>query len=187
MPEPFGTHHSKMMILLRHDDLAQYVKQHRFTFRSNGANTAVRVIIHTANMIPGDWANMCQAVWQSPLLPLTSTASSKDEAHTVFGTGPRFKRDLLAYLEFYGNNKTGRLVKQLGKYEFGAVRAALIASVPSKQKISSTNSKKTTLWGWPALKDTVQQIPLQQTGKTADSPTAPHIVIQVFTTITFPL
>lgn len=24
MPEPFGTHHSKMMILLRHDDLAQY-------------------------------------------------------------------------------------------------------------------------------------------------------------------
>ena len=25
MPEPFGTHHSKMMVLLRHDDLAQYV------------------------------------------------------------------------------------------------------------------------------------------------------------------
>lgn len=25
MPEPFGTHHSKMMILLRHDDFAQYV------------------------------------------------------------------------------------------------------------------------------------------------------------------
>lgn len=24
MPERFGTHHSKMMILLRHDDLAQY-------------------------------------------------------------------------------------------------------------------------------------------------------------------
>lgn len=23
MPEPFGTHHSKMMVLLRHDDLAQ--------------------------------------------------------------------------------------------------------------------------------------------------------------------
>ena len=25
MPEAFGTHHSKMMVLLRHDDLAQYV------------------------------------------------------------------------------------------------------------------------------------------------------------------
>jgi tyrosyl-DNA phosphodiesterase 1 len=35
MPEMFGTHHSKMMILLRHDDTAQ-------------------VIIHTANMIAKD-------------------------------------------------------------------------------------------------------------------------------------
>ena len=28
MPEPFGTHHSKMMVLLRHDDLAQYGSSH---------------------------------------------------------------------------------------------------------------------------------------------------------------
>ncbi len=27
MPEAFGTHHSKMMILIRHDDTAQYVIQ----------------------------------------------------------------------------------------------------------------------------------------------------------------
>ena len=26
MPEAFGTHHSKMLILIRHDDLAQYVE-----------------------------------------------------------------------------------------------------------------------------------------------------------------
>lgn len=32
MPDPFGTHHTKMMILFRHDDFAQ-------------------VVIHTANMI----------------------------------------------------------------------------------------------------------------------------------------
>jgi tyrosyl-DNA phosphodiesterase-1 len=32
MPDPFGTHHTKMLILFRHDDLAQ-------------------VVIHTANMI----------------------------------------------------------------------------------------------------------------------------------------
>jgi tyrosyl-DNA phosphodiesterase-1 len=129
-------------------------------------------------MIPGDWANMCQAVWQSPFLPLASTPSP---AHTVFGTGARFKRDLLAYLDFYGNSKTGRLVKQLAKHDFSAVRAALIASVPSKQKIGSMNSDKTTLWGWPALKDTIQQVPLQQTDQTANRPTAPHIVIQVCT------
>lgn len=29
MPEPFGTHHSKMMVLLRHDDLAQYEMKFR--------------------------------------------------------------------------------------------------------------------------------------------------------------
>ena len=33
IPDPFGTHHSKMLVLFRHDDQAQ-------------------VIIHTANMIP---------------------------------------------------------------------------------------------------------------------------------------
>ena len=32
MPEAFGTHHSKMMILLRHDDLAQYVFVFLFFF-----------------------------------------------------------------------------------------------------------------------------------------------------------
>lgn len=33
MPEPFGTHHSKMMILLRHDNLAQYA--HPVHFKSD--------------------------------------------------------------------------------------------------------------------------------------------------------
>lgn len=37
MPEAFGTHHSKMMILLRHDDLAQYVPSFS-TYESNEAN-----------------------------------------------------------------------------------------------------------------------------------------------------
>ncbi|KAL1969963.1 hypothetical protein VTN77DRAFT_7473 [Rasamsonia byssochlamydoides] len=161
MPEPFGTHHSKMMILLRHDDLAQ-------------------VVIHTANMIPGDWANMCQAVWLSPLLPLMSTIPDTAGVHsTAFGTGERFKRDLLAYLEAYGDKKTGPLVKQLKKYDFSAIRAALIASVPSKQKINSTDSKKAPLWGWPALKDTLRQIPLDQVKRTGDRSRSPHIVIQI--------
>ena len=39
MPEAFGTHHSKMMVLFRRDE-------------------TVQVIIHTANMIPRDWRNV---------------------------------------------------------------------------------------------------------------------------------
>ncbi|KXG54169.1 Tyrosyl-DNA phosphodiesterase [Penicillium griseofulvum] len=155
MPEPFGTHHSKMMILLRHDDLAQ-------------------VVIHTANMIAMDWTNMTQAAWCSPLLPLERISSAGPPTGSKIGSGARFKRDLLTYLKAYGPKKTGPLVQQLDRYDFGAIRAALIASVPSKKHISDSSSEEDTLWGWPALKDLMSQIPIRQktTGK------KPHIVIQ---------
>ncbi|OKL57096.1 hypothetical protein UA08_07558 [Talaromyces atroroseus] len=156
MPEPFGTHHSKMMILLRHDDLAQ-------------------VVIHTANILAGDWANMSQAVWRSPLLPLALTQHDLDAEVEVFGTGDRFKRDLLAYLDFYGRKKTGVLVDQLRKHDFKTVRAALIASVPSREKLSRADSSKSTLWGWLALKDALRQIPLRNVSHGKFS----HIIIQV--------
>ncbi|KAK2794117.1 hypothetical protein FQN52_009199 [Onygenales sp. PD_12] len=160
MPEPFGTHHSKMMILIRHDEQAQ-------------------VIIHTANMIPGDWANMCQAAWRSPLLPMIPKGEEQTKRVTEnrIGLGTRFKRDLLAYLEMYGHKKTGPLIEQLEKYDFDAIRAALIASVPSRQADDELNSERQTLWGWPALKDTIRQIPFE---KGADgSKKKPHIVIQI--------
>ncbi|KAL4871814.1 hypothetical protein BDV12DRAFT_183393 [Aspergillus spectabilis] len=158
MPEPFGTHHSKMMILLRHDDFAQ-------------------VIIHTANMISGDWANMCQAVWRSPLLPLCKN-DGEESSSTTWGSGSRFKRDLLAYLREYGVKKTGPLVKQIAGYDFSAVRAALIASVPSKQKVGDgclSNEDGKTSWGWVALKESLRHIPLRE----SDSKTTPHIVTQM--------
>lgn len=133
------------------------------------------MIIHTANMISGDWANMCQAVWRSPLLPL-NTNGADEQKSTLWGSGERFKRDLLAYLKAYGVKKTGPLTEQLSKYDFSAVRAALIASVPSKQKIgTSSNGDGKPLWGWPALKDALQNIPLHE----GDSDTTPHIVTQV--------
>ncbi|KAJ5569657.1 uncharacterized protein N7459_009087 [Penicillium hispanicum] len=163
MPERFGTHHSKMMILLRHDDLAQ-------------------IVIHTANMIHQDWANMTQAVWRSPLLPLQKAGASSSQTHSAIGTGTRFKRDLLSYLKAYGAKKTGALVQQLNRYDFGEIRAALVASVPSKQKYNSLDSDKSTLWGWPALRDLISRVPiLQPEGEKGDSNQTkkPHIVIQI--------
>ena len=44
MPEPFGTHHSKMLFL--------------FSVGEGGGGEMARVVIHTANMIPFDWGNM---------------------------------------------------------------------------------------------------------------------------------
>ncbi|OQD81837.1 hypothetical protein PENANT_c025G07034 [Penicillium antarcticum] len=159
MPEPFGTHHSKIMVLLRHDDLAQ-------------------VIIHTANMIAQDWTNMTQAVWRSPLLPQKlSSAPARD---MPIGSGARFKRDFLAYLRAYGPSKTGPLVQELETYDFGAVRGALVASVPSKQHASESNSDEGTLWGWLALKDLMSRIPIKAANKEGkESLKKPHIVTQI--------
>ncbi|EEH20614.1 hypothetical protein PABG_02845 [Paracoccidioides brasiliensis Pb03] len=160
MPEAFGTHHSKMMVIIKHDDQAQ-------------------IVIHTANMIAGDWANMCQAVWRSPMLPMLSNKRREHPSATPndVGTGSRFKRDLLAYFETYGHNKTGALIEQLEKYDFSAIRAALIASAPSRQTIDELDSKRRTLWGWPALKDTIRQIPFKKGTKSTEK--QPQIVIQI--------
>lgn len=117
---------------------------------------------------------MCQAMWQSPLLPLQEWKSSKQpDGGSVIGTGARFKRDLIAYLKAYGEKKTGSLVKQLARYDFHAVRAALIASIPGKQLVQAMDSNKETLWGWPALKNTLRQV---QVSKASG---VPHIVIQI--------
>lgn len=141
MPEVFGTHHSKMMILIRHDDTAQ-------------------VIIHTSNMIRQDWTNMCQAVWRSPLLPLLPAKSGKIEDGNLrhpIGSGRRFKADLLHYLCAY-RGRLRSLIEQLDKYDFSSIRAAFIASTPSKQSVASPFSQHTP-WGWSGLKHILASLP----------------------------
>ena len=133
MPEMFGTHHSKMLILLRADDTAQ-------------------VVVHTANMIQKDWGNMTNGVWRSPLLPQSTSITPKD--NTV-GTGARFKNDLLTYLDAYNAYApmTRSLVKELAGYDFSSIRAALVASVPGR------HDKAEAQWGWAALRRTLQAVP----------------------------
>ncbi|KAI9171204.1 putative tyrosyl-DNA phosphodiesterase [Paramyrothecium foliicola] len=133
MPEMFGTHHSKMMILFRHDESAQ-------------------VIIHTANMIAKDWTNMTNGVWGSPRLPKlsSSTRPPTTQQETGNSIGQQFKADLLSYLSRYDSR--GRvcysLVEQLAQYDFSSIRATLVASVPGRH---STRDDSQTKWGWAAL------------------------------------
>ncbi|KAL9090520.1 MAG: hypothetical protein Q9165_005281 [Trypethelium subeluteriae] len=126
-----------MMILIRQDDSAQ-------------------IVIHTANMISQDWRNMCQAVWRSPLLPLRPAKTVKHQSHPI-GSGERFQMDLLHYLEAYGR-KLAYLSDQLTRYDFSLVRAAFIASTPSRQDPAAA-TLSTTSWGWPGLKQVLQQVP----------------------------
>jgi tyrosyl-DNA phosphodiesterase-1 len=123
---------------------------------------------------------MCQAVWRSPLLPLLPSGGQDESASEMtIGSGRRFKRDLLSYLEAYGPKKTGRLVQQLRKHDFAAIRAALVASVPSKQLLDDLDSNKQTLWGWPALKDTLRRVPRKESLGSESHKPRPHIVAQV--------
>ncbi|PVI04489.1 phospholipase D/nuclease, partial [Periconia macrospinosa] len=161
LPDPFGTHHTKMMILFRRDASAQ-------------------VIIHTANMIPRDWGNMTQAVWQSPLLPLqtdnTSSqkmAQSMNESHPL-GSGERFNVDLMRYLDAYGK-RLSALMERLGKYDFSSIRAAFIASAPSKQDPNMAKPARRTSFGWLGLKEILSHIPV----RTGDGKGKPNIVIQI--------
>ena len=136
MPEMFGTHHSKMMILFRHDSTAQ-------------------VVIHTANMIPKDWTNLTNAVWMSPMLPKLDNATTTESTllssqDCPLGSGEKFKTDLLNYLRSYDSRRVTckALVDQLSGYDFSTVNAALVASVPGRHDINDVSQ---TPWGWVAL------------------------------------
>lgn len=164
IPNPFGTHHSKMLILLRHDDTAQ-------------------VIIHTANMITRDWQNMTQAVWRSPLLPLHSLttnpfgsplAGQTEPLKHPIGSGERFKVDLFHYLNAYEKKLRG-LTEQLIAYDFSAIRAAFIGSAPSRQKPSEADSSTQTSFGWLGVREILSAIPISSSD---DSSSPPNIVIQ---------
>jgi tyrosyl-DNA phosphodiesterase-1 len=141
-----------MMVLLRHDELAQ-------------------IIIHTANLIQQDWANLSQAVWRSPLLPLSAPGTNPRVVNPPVGSGPKFKIDFLNYLRAYNSkrNVCKILVDQLEKYDFSEIRGALIGSVPGRHSVESTGETK---WGWQALRDVLGSVPTRKVGK-------PEIVLQI--------
>ncbi|RDW91985.1 hypothetical protein BP5796_01379 [Coleophoma crateriformis] len=151
MPEMFGTHHSKMLVLFRHDSTAQ-------------------IIIHTANMIAFDWTNMAQAVWKSPLLPTLPELHESSPDSRQIGSGSRFKADFINYLKAYDTKRKicKSLIEQISVYDFSEIRAALIASVPGKQGIE-TNAE--TAWGWTGLKNVLNSVPVQND--------KPEIIVQV--------
>jgi MATE family multidrug resistance protein len=134
MPEIFGTHHSKMMILFRSDNTAQ-------------------IIIHTANMIPKDWTNMTNAVWKSPKLPLLKVPDMMHQHGQTLpvGSGQRFKAELLSYLMKYDSYRVTckPLADHLGNF---------IASVPGKHDLRDASRPA---WGWAGLRRCLQDVPVE--------------------------
>lgn len=165
LPDAFGTHHTKMIVLLRHDDVAE-------------------IVIHTANMQAPDWTHATQAVWRSPELPILEGATVIGRvlpSDTHLGSGDRFKRDFLRYLKAYGK-KLEHLVQEVSKYDFSSIRGALIGSVPSKLRNAYGEGTSMESWGHPAVfhaLNSIRQMRLSLKGEHAVPATEhPHIVCQ---------
>ena len=105
LPIPFGTHHTKMLLL----------------FYPNG----MRVVITTANFIPVDWGKKTQGVWISPFFPLRD---SKVDSVTDF------QQDLIDYLKAYQVKTFDFAIEKVVKHEMSDVTVRLIASVPGYHK-----------------------------------------------------
>lgn len=119
-----------------------------------------QIIIHTANMIHRDWTNMTQAIWRSPLLPL-SHARTTPGTDPEFGSGQKFKIDFLSYLGAYDTKRRvcTDLIETLRKYDFSEIKGTLIGSVPGRHEIESQHQ---TLWGWPALRKALEVVPAKE-------------------------
>ena len=94
-------------------------------------------------------------------MPLLNRTALTDDSASLpsIGSGPRFKTDLITYLRSYKKAKIGDLASELQKYDFNAVKAALIASTPSKQNLRSCDPMTETIWGWPGLRNILISIP----------------------------
>jgi len=123
IPLPYGSHHTKAMLLFYEDDTMQ-------------------VIIHTANLVPSDWYYKTQAVWSSPFL------SKKTEEYIQSGKECEFEKELCKYIKYYNIPVLNRLAERVSLYNFEDCKAILISSVPGIHRGNELNK-----WGHLQLKD----------------------------------
>ncbi|KAM8783225.1 tyrosyl-DNA phosphodiesterase 1 isoform 1-T4 [Rhynchonycteris naso] len=103
----FGTHHTKMMLLLYEEGL--------------------RVVIHTANLIREDWHQKTQGIWLSTLYPRM--------AHGTHGSGDsptHFKADLINYLEAYNAPPLKPWIDIIQDHDLSETNVYLIGSTPGR-------------------------------------------------------
>nr|XP_012232123.1 PREDICTED: probable tyrosyl-DNA phosphodiesterase [Linepithema humile] len=111
MPNKFGCHHSKIMILQYKDD-------------------GIRVVVSTANLYSDDWENRTQGLWISPHLPLLPESANPSNGESPTG----FKKDLERYLSKYRHPALTQWIWAVRKADFSAVNVFLVASVPGTHK-----------------------------------------------------
>ncbi|XP_064007503.1 tyrosyl-DNA phosphodiesterase 1 [Pogoniulus pusillus] len=133
----FGTHHTKMMLLLYEEGL--------------------RVVIHTSNLIAEDWHQKTQGIWLSPLYPRLpqGSAGSDGESET------NFKSDLINYLMAYNSPLLKEWIDLIQEHDLSETRVYLLGSTPGRYQ--GTDKEK---WGHlrlrKLLKKYASSIPAQE-------------------------
>uniref|UniRef100_A0A8C4MZR4 Tyrosyl-DNA phosphodiesterase 1 n=1 Tax=Equus asinus TaxID=9793 RepID=A0A8C4MZR4_EQUAS len=103
----FGTHHTKMMLLLYEEGL--------------------RVVIHTSNLLHADWHQKTQGIWLSPLYPrIVHGTHSSGESTT------HFKADLISYLMAYNAPSLKEWIDVIQEHDLSETNVYLIGSTPGR-------------------------------------------------------
>ncbi|XP_041488976.1 tyrosyl-DNA phosphodiesterase 1 isoform X1 [Microtus oregoni] len=103
----FGTHHTKMMLLLYEEGL--------------------RVVIHTSNLIREDWHQKTQGIWLSPLYPRVDPAK-----HTSGESSTHFKADLISYLRAYNLPPLQEWIDAIQEHDLSETNVYLVGSTPGR-------------------------------------------------------
>ncbi|CAN0107372.1 unnamed protein product [Bubo scandiacus] len=133
----FGTHHTKMMLLLYEEGL--------------------RVVIHTSNLIAEDWHQKTQGIWLSPLYPRLpqGTTGSAGESET------NFKSDLISYLMAYNSPTLKEWIDLIQEHDLSETRVYLLGSTPGRYQGSDKEK-----WGHlrlrKLLKEHTSSVPAQE-------------------------
>lgn len=103
----FGTHHTKMMLLLYEEGL--------------------RVVIHTSNLIHADWHQKTQGIWLSPLYRRIVPGS-----HRSGESATHFKADLISYLSAYNAAALKEWIDTIQEHDLSETNVYLIGSTPGR-------------------------------------------------------
>ncbi|XP_014446888.1 tyrosyl-DNA phosphodiesterase 1 [Tupaia chinensis] len=103
----FGTHHTKMMLLLYEEGL--------------------RVVIHTSNLIHEDWYQKTQGIWLSPLYPRIVHGTPRSGESTT-----HFKADLISYLTAYNAPSLKEWIDTIHEHDLSETNVYLIGSTPGR-------------------------------------------------------
>ncbi|KAF1434973.1 Tyrosyl-DNA phosphodiesterase 1, partial [Spheniscus magellanicus] len=124
----FGTHHTKMMLLLYEEGL--------------------RVVIHTSNLIAEDWHQKTQGIWLSPLYPRLPQGRtiSAGESET------NFKSDLISYLMAYSSPTLKEWIDLIQEHDLSETRVYLLGSTPGRYQGSDKEK-----WGHLRLRKLLKE------------------------------